>query len=183
MLVAISITGPSEDSSVEFSSNVVLGADMNLQWKKLTSLVLLLLFLGHSTLKAAACPCCTFHSLVSAATNHPTTTAKPCCNKEAVANSEAKPACCSKAKPASDSCPIEPSDSEQNPSDCSCCVEASPLPVVTHDIGKGLSDHLPTYFELPRESSTANATSVVVTKNLSPPSLHRRLAMISFWRN
>lgn len=156
---------------------------MNLQWKKLTSLLLLLLFLPHSTLKAAACPCCTFHSLVAAATNHPTTSIKPCCNKDVVANSESKPACCSKVKTDSESCPVEPSTSEQNPTDCSCCVEASPLPAVTHDVGKSLNEHLPTYFELPREASRAIATSAVVTKSLSPPSLHRRLAMISFWRN
>jgi len=156
---------------------------MNQQWKSLTSLVLLLLFLGHSTLKAAACPCCTFHSLVSAATQHPTTPAKPCCNKEAGANSEAKPACCSKVKPASESCPIVPTTSDQNPSDCSCCIEASPLPVVTHDIGKVLNALLSTYLVLPREPSRTIATPAVVTKNLSPPSLHRRLAMISFWRN
>lgn len=161
----------------------LMGAIMNIQWKKLTSLFLLIFFGSYSTLHAAACPCCTFQSILSSADFATHARAKPCCQKLAEAANEARPACCVKRTTGTDqACSNEETAPQQSTSDCSCCLQQSPFPTGNHFAGHPEIAAEFIHIEFPKISDSVESkiTSIPV---ISPPPLIRRLAILSFWRN
>jgi hypothetical protein len=170
---------------------------MNQQWKKLTSLFLLLLFMAQSPLHASACACCTFHLILAEAVPSTKPVNLGCCNRRAPASAQSTPSCCVKSTLANSNdnsqvvstrtCCGGGNDEAvpcESPGDCDCCAQAPDFafPNAEHSTGQTFLVGYLTYGALPVLAAPQIITTASSQRVLPLP-LSRRLAMISFWRN
>lgn len=159
---------------------------MSQQWKKLSSLILLLLFGLQSTLLAEACPCCAYHLLRFATTEgalSPQAAALDCCPKGPQREKSDTPSCC-KIKEISQSAPPQAGSvtSCDTPDDCQCCSRFPSDPVISHPTTTVATVLHSTAF-IPTEAFLFRWEATVDLPEVPPPPLNRRLAILSFWRN